>query len=148
MKIKWADPEDFLKIAALDREVWQDYEFIPDGEHVWRIWMEHASVICAEIESRIVGAILAFPCKNGHYCIHKVFVKKAFRGEGIGSKLFEHLLIDIDRQNLCTFLTVDPVNDAAISLYEKWGFNERKLVKGYYRQEEDRYVLLRKPHHS
>ena len=83
--------------------------------------MEHAVVFCAEIDSRIAGAILAIPCVNGDYCIHKVFVKKEFRGKEIGSKLFEVLLKDIDEQNLRTFLTVDPDNKAAISLLRKVG---------------------------
>ena len=151
MQIRQAVPQDFLEIAALDREAWtegKNHEFIPDGEHIWRIWMEHAVVFCAEIDSRIAGAILAIPCVNGDYCIHKVFVKKEFRGKGLGSRLFEVLLKDIDEQNLRTFLTVDPDNKAAISLYEKWGFKERRFVKAFYRQAEDRYVLTRKPKNS
>ena len=145
MKIRRAVPADFSELAALDREVWQNFEFIPDGEHVWRLWTEHAVVSCAEVDSRIVGAILAFPCANGSYCIHKVFIKEEFRGKGLGSQLFELLLKDLDKENLSCFLTVDPANKAAITLYEKWGFTERKFVQGYYRSDEDRYVLSRPP---
>ena len=143
MKIRRAVPEDFFQLAALDREVWEDFEFIPDGEHVWRLWTEHGIVSCAEVDSGIVGAVLAFPCANGSYCVHKVFVEESFRGEGLGSRLFELLLKDLDKQNLASFLTVDPANEAAVALYEKWGFTERKFVKGYYRPEEDRYILSR-----
>ena len=148
MQIRRAAPSDFLAIAALDREAWKESdnsEFIPDGEHIWRLWMEHAIVFCAEVDAQIVGAILAFPCMNGLYCIHKVFVQKNFRGQGIGSQMFEVLLEDIDEQNLSTFLTVAPDNEAAIALYEKWGFTERRFVEGYYRPVENRYVLSRKP---
>ncbi len=147
MQIRRAVPEDFLAIAALDREAWKEGnspEFIPDGEHVWRLWMEHAIVFCVEIETEIGGAILAFPCLDGRYCIHKVFVRRDLRGEGMGSRLFEVLLREIDERNLSTFLTVDPENQAAIALYEKWGFTERRFVKGYYRPQEDRYVLSRR----
>ena len=146
MQIRRAAPQDFLQITALDREAWKEGnspEFIPDGEHVWRLWMEHAIVFCAEMEAHLLGAILAFPCIGGRYCIHKVFVRSDFRGKGIGSRLFEVMLEEIDKHHLPTFLTVDPENDAAISLYEKWGFTERRFAKGYYRPEEDRYVLSR-----
>jgi len=45
--VRWATIDDFAEIAELDREVWganRNSEFIPDGEHVWRIWIDHAYV--------------------------------------------------------------------------------------------------------
>ena len=147
MEIRPATHEDFLAIAALDREAWQENrnsEFIPDGEHVWRIWVEHAVVFCAVDDGQVVGAVLAFPCVDGRYNLHKVFVGHAHRGRGIGSKLFEVLLTHLDRLGVDVFLTADPVNEAAIRLYEGWGFTERQSVPGYYRENEDRLVLTRK----
>ncbi|MDA0710669.1 MAG: GNAT family N-acetyltransferase [bacterium] len=146
MKIRKAETRDFIPIAALDREAWKENrnsQFIPDGEHVWRLWMEHALVYCAENDGQIVGAILAFPSIKGIYCIHKVFVSSACRGTGIGSELFSVLLNEIDKKQAEAFLTVDPDNSAAISLYSKWGFTDQLHVKGYYREEEDRLVLTR-----
>ena len=62
---------DFLPIAELDRRAWKQNRtpgFIPDGEHVWRIWVEHALVFMARAkEHGIVGAIVAFPCISGKY---------------------------------------------------------------------------------
>jgi len=148
MIIRRANSDDFLTIAALDRESWRinrNSEFIPDGEHAWRLWAEYAIVFCAEEKNEVIGAILAFPCLNGKYCVHKVFVKIEARGRGISSSLFDVLLKEIDTLGVESFLTVDPINSAAISLYGKWGFTEKKFVKGFYRQSEDRYVLTRKP---
>jgi [ribosomal protein S18]-alanine N-acetyltransferase len=136
----------FLSIAELDRIAWQqnrNSEFIPDGEHVWRLWVEHALVFAAKSADKIIGAILAFPCMSGVYCVHKVFVDQSQRGKGIGSSLFEILLKEIDTLKVDCFLTVDPLNEAAIRLYAKWGFTEKVFVKGYYRANEDRYVLTR-----
>jgi phosphinothricin acetyltransferase len=56
---------DFLYIAKLDREAWKQNrnpEFIPDGEHVWRVWVEHALVFCAKQNEKIIGGAVAFPC--------------------------------------------------------------------------------------
>ena len=148
MQIRRAVARDFLAIAALDREAWKESpnsEFIPDGEHIWRLWMDHAIAFCAEVDAQIKGAVVAFPCANGRYCLHKVFVERQFRGQGMGSELFDVLLEEIDGQNKDVFLTVDPGNEAAIALYEKWGFKDRELIKGYYREVEDRYVLSRAP---
>jgi len=137
---------DFLKISELDRKAWKENnnsKFIPDGEHAWRIWVENALVFIAEKNHKILGAILAFPCMSGEVCIHKVFVEENERGKNIGTKLFEILLNEIDKNKLNCFLTVDPDNKNAIKLYEKWGFTNKIFIKGYYREEEDRYVLSR-----
>jgi len=151
MHYRRATADDFLAIAALDRGAWASNrfaEFIPDGEHVWRIWCEFALVFCAvdgddNGDNAVVGAILAFPTATGAHCVHKVFVEDACRGQGVGSRLFEVLLAEIDTLGADAFLTVDPVNDAALALYTKWGFTEARLVKGFYRDYEDRYVLMR-----
>jgi len=146
MEYRRAAVADFLPIAALDRTAWsrnRNAEFIPDGEHVWRLWVEHGLVFCAVHEDEIVGAIVAFPCLSGSFCVHKAFVVEPLRGQQVGTHLFEVLLAELDRLGAASFLTVDPINDAGIRLYEKWGYTERRFVKGYYRPHEDRYVLTR-----
>ena len=147
LQIDVARGRDFLDVASLDRRAWLDNrnsEFIPDGEHAWRLWVDGAHVFLARERGVIVGVILAFPMLEGALCVHKVMVEKAHRGRGIGSRLFERLLAEVDRRSgAACFLTVDPANDAALRLYEKWGFTERKFVVGYYREHEDRYVLTR-----
>jgi [ribosomal protein S18]-alanine N-acetyltransferase len=148
LRIAPAEAEDFLDIAALDHAAWSDNrhgEFIPDGEHVWRVWCEHALVYVARAGADLAGAVLAFPTRTeGLYCLHKAMVDARFRGRGVGSKLFEALLAEFDRLGVDAFLTVDPVNERAIALYEKWGFAEKQLVRGYYRAQEDRYVMIRR----
>jgi len=149
MEIDRAAPSDFQDIAALDRVAWRDNRhgtYIPDGEHAWRIWCEHALTYVARDAGRVVGAILAFPCLDRRFCVHKAMVAADCRRRGIGSALFEILLVELDRRGAAAFLTVDPANAAGIALYEKWGFTGRTLVHGYYRPQEDRYVMTRPPH--
>lgn len=146
MQIRRARHGDFLAIAQLDRRAWtnnRNNQFIADGEHVWRIWVEHALTFCAIQEGQIVGAIIAFACESGQYCVHKVFVDNRLRGRGVGGQLFKELLVALDKLRVSSFLTVDPVNTAALSLYDKWGYCQKKLIKGYYREQEDRYILTR-----
>lgn len=142
-----ATGRDFLAIAGLDRRAWLDNrnpEFIPDGEHAWRLWVDGAHVFVARDGDVVVGAILAFPMLDGALCVHKVMVDKAYRGRGIGARLFEALLARVDHDGGADcFLTVDPANLSALRLYENWGFTERRFVPGYYRENEDRYVLTR-----
>ncbi len=147
IRIQKARVKDFLSIAQLDRKAWRQNrssKFIPDGEHAWRLWVEHALVYSAKEERKIMGAILAFPCLSGDFCIHKVFVEPTVRKMKIGTRLFKKLLQDLDRRGVHSFLTVDPLNENALALYTKWGFTERTFVKGFYRENEDRLVLKRK----
>ena len=147
MKYARAEIKDTLPIAALDRVAWlgnRNSDFIPDGEHAWRLWVEHALMFCAfDKRGALTGAILAFPSVTDMYCLHKVFVDPAARGKGVGSQLFSLLLADIDQHQAPCFLTVDPENNAAMRLYEKWGFTDKAFVAGYYRSHEDRYVMTR-----
>jgi [ribosomal protein S18]-alanine N-acetyltransferase len=146
LRVRQAKPRDFLAIAALDRLAWRNNRgaaFIPDGEHVWRVWCEQALVFVACRDASVVGAILAFPTTHGAFWLHKVMVAEHQRGHGIGSRLFRVLLRRIDRTHAAVRLTVDPVNTVALALYAKWGFSRRTVVRGYYRPEEDRYVLTR-----
>ena len=141
-----AEPSDFIPIAALDREAWKltpNSEFIPDGEHAWRLWVEHGLVYTAQEDDQIIGVILAFPCLSGIWCVHKVFVDIDKRGGGIGTRLLELLLAETDQRGVDCFLTVAPSNERAVKLYEKWGFTERQFVAGYYQPHEDRFVLTR-----
>ena len=154
MLCRRAQPRDFLAVADLDRRAWalnRHSEFIPDGEHVWRLWCEHALTFVAlddddggAADGALLGAIVAFPCADGRYCVHKAFVEQDRRGGGVGTALFASLLAELDAQGADAFLTVDPVNEAGIRLYERWGFTERQFVPGYYRPAEDRFVLTRR----
>lgn len=146
--IEKARDRDFLSVAALDRVAWRASEngtYIPDGEHAWRIWCEHAlTYIGKTAHGEVVAALVAFPCLNQSYCLHKIMVASSQQGCGIGSRLFDALLADLDRLNADCFLTVAPTNTKALKLYRARGFTEETLVKGYYRAEEDRLVLTRR----
>jgi phosphinothricin acetyltransferase len=148
IRIQKAKERDFLEIAHLDRIAWKqsrNSRFIPDGEHAWRLWVELALVYCAQKDGRIVGAILAFPGLSGEFCIHKAFVDPSCRKIKIGTRLFKRLLQDLDQRGVHSFLTVDPLNENALGLYTKWGFEKCDFKKGYYRKSEDRLVLKRRP---
>jgi GNAT superfamily N-acetyltransferase len=148
MIIQRALPADFISIAELDRKAWlttTDGEFIPDGEHVWRIWCEHAlTFVGRDPEGTVAAAVVAFPCIDNSYCLHKAMVAETLRGQGIGSKLFAALLGELDQRKADCFLTVAPSNTNAVKLYRNWGFTEETFVPGYYRKTEDRLVLTRR----
>lgn len=149
IKIRAAVPADFLEVAALDRVAWQDSpggEWIPDGEHVWRIWCEHALVMVGDDGAQICAVGLAFPCcQPGVYCLHKIMVGAESRGLGLGTRLLAELCAVFDERKITAFLTVFPDNAPARRLYERFGFGQSRFCADFYRTGEDRLVLTRLP---
>ncbi len=142
-------PGEFLQVAALDRIAWpqQADTFIPDGEHIWRVWCDHATLLAAKQHGsqsfpetgHITGALVMFPTRAGELMLHKIMVHPACRGAGMGSALMHRALEIADAPVL---LTVDPANDSAVALYRKFGFTVRKRIDGYYRPHEDRLIMV------
>ena len=155
--IEPAVSQDFLQVSALDRIAWlhTGEQFIPDGEHVWRVWCEYANVLVARPPRKhrpprnqdtspppesgdIAGALVMFPTNDGESFLHKIMVNPDIRGQGIGTALMHAAL----KMAKCpVLLTVDPGNDAAVQLYRNFGFEVRTHVDGYYREHEHRYLM-------
>lgn len=138
--------DEFRAVAELDRLAWRDYpqgRFIPDGEHVWRHWTEDALVFGAFRGEELLGAVLAFPGRSGRYCLHKAFVHPDARGQGLGTRLLEALLVEVDRLGVSVYLTVNPGNAPARELYTRRGFREREMIPAYYGPGQDRLIMER-----
>jgi len=151
-EITAARPDEFLSVAALDRLAWpvQPDTYIPDGEHIWRVWCDQATLLVARLPdgqslpetSRIAGALVMFPTQDGELFLHKMMVHPDCRGQGVGSALMRVALAGAAAPVL---LTVDPGNTAAVQLYERQGFRVRERINGYYRPHEDRYIMVFTP---
>ena len=148
--IESATDGDYLHVAALDRISWPTAPdlFIPDGEHIWRIWCDMATLLVARrpkgaeplAESAdIAGALVMFPTNTDELCLHKIMVHSDCRGAGIGSELMR---TGLEQATAPVLLTVDPSNHAAVALYEHFGFNVRTRIDGYYRPHEDRLIMV------
>jgi ribosomal protein S18 acetylase RimI-like enzyme len=147
--LETADSKDFLAIAALDRIAWKHTgePFIADGEHVWRVWCEYATVVVARSpeplphSDHVAGALVMFPTRDGRQFLHKIMVHPACRGGGLGTELMRAALAQAQATSV-VLLTVDPANEAAVKLYQNFGFVVHEHVRGYYRPHEDRLVML------
>lgn len=148
--IEPAQANDYLQIAALDRFAWPVIPdvFIPDGEHIWRVWSDTATLLVARVtdgspplcvSNDIAGALIQFPTNKGELFLHKVMVHPDCRGQGIGTQLMQAALA---LANSPVVLTVDPKNKPAVHLYEQLGFKVREHIRGFYRPHEDRYLMM------
>lgn len=64
-----------------------------------------------------------------------------YRGQGIGKRLMQHVL----NEDEVFFLEVRVSNLTAKSIYEKYGFKDIHIRKGYYADGEDAYIMRRLP---
>ena len=146
LRIRGLKPEEFLLAAELDRIAWgpaPGSRFVADGEHVWRHWAEDALALGAFQGEDLRGVALAFPGFSGRVCLHKMFIHPDLRGRGVGTRLLEEMLAELDRRETVVYLTVDPENVAARKLYAGFGFADREFVPAYYGPGQDRYVMER-----
>jgi len=98
--------------------------------------------IMCRIERGISSFKRAFPVKKGH--IVSVAVMHEYRHRGIGTDL-----IKLGMEGMVSygamefFLEVRKSNVAAVTVYEKLGFEVGRVLKGYYRDGEDAYLMVR-----
>lgn len=81
----------------------------------------------------------------GEGYIDNIAVFPQMQGKGIGSELVNALL-NYGEQNGLIFITLEvrPSNEAALSLYRKYGFQQEGVRRGYYRHPtEDAWILTR-----
>ncbi len=148
--IEPARPEEFLHVAALDRIAWPETPdtFIPDGEHIWRVWCSYGTLLVARSEEsadelvetgRVAGAVVMFPTTTEEWFLHKIMVHPDCRGQGIGTALMQDAL---RRASAPVLLTVDPANEPAVQLYRNFGFEIRERIEGFYRPHEHRCLMV------
>jgi ribosomal-protein-alanine N-acetyltransferase len=83
------------------------------------------------------------PVKKGH--IVSVAVLQALRNKGVGTALIEagmKGMIDYGASEF--FLEVRKTNEEAIGVYEKLGYSVRRVLRAYYRDGEDAYLMIKK----
>jgi ribosomal-protein-alanine N-acetyltransferase len=80
--------------------------------------------------------------RKGH--VVSIAVVPEHRNKGIGSSLLEKALEGFKEYQVSeTFLEVRESNKVAIDLYQKFGFNTSRRIKGYYRDGETAFVMTR-----
>lgn len=134
-------PEDVGAVYKIERECFSQ----PWSEQGFRdtIGKEYAVFLVAKKQRQILGY-------GGMYCaadegeITNIAVDIGSRRARIGSLLLEALLKQAEKRNLLHIvLEVRKSNQAAISLYERYGFKIEGIRKGFYEKpKEDAYIML------
>jgi len=110
--------------------------------------------LVAVIESKVIGYIMCriergissfrrpYPVKRGH--IVSVAVLRDFRRHGIGTHLIQMGMEAMEEYGASEFfLEVRKSNTPAVSTYEKMGYEVSRVLRGYYRDGEDAYLMAK-----
>ncbi len=140
IKIRNADTTDKDVLLELDTllggAVW-------DGEHWQNILNSRFyKVFVAEVNGEIAGFMVVYV---GITEVHlmKIFVRRVFRGKGIGHKFMDKLMAVVkDTGKHMVFLEVDVANIEAIYLYKQYGFKILKVMPNFYGSGQDAYLMM------
>lgn len=97
-----------------------------------------------EKDGKVIGFYI-ISCISDLVEIFTIAIDKDYRGQGIGSELLEHL-IQVAKDNGAKeiWLEASTRNEAAVNLYQKYGFNIQSTRKNYYQKTgEDAYNMIR-----
>ncbi|MBM7602445.1 RimJ/RimL family protein N-acetyltransferase [Metabacillus crassostreae] len=160
MKIREINIDDAEKFALLTNEIeassqymlWEVGERSVETDHqaekieaIQR--SENSTIFVAEQFDKLIGFLLAVgggAQRNKHSVYIVVGISINFRGQGVGKRLFEQMEKWAKERGICRLeLTVVTLNEAALSLYKRQGFEiegtkrnslfiEGKYVDEYY----------------
>lgn len=152
---------DFAAVAALAEGIWKEHytpligaaqveymlEKFQSARAVAVQVAEGYSYVLLEADRAAAGYCAVRPEADGGLFLSKLYIRKDFRGKGLGRRLFEHAAARFgDPAGLSVHLTVNKGNAASIAAYERMGFRvERELradIGGGYVMDD--YVMARR----
>lgn len=140
MRIKKASLSDGVKLYKLENTLF-DQKNYPLSRSSFRYHILNNLLLVFEIEDKIAGYILML-VKRKDAKLYSIGVDKCYRGKKIAYKLLKKALIELKASGFKrVLLEVRIDNEAAISLYEKAGFNTIKKLNSFYLDGCDAYLM-------
>lgn len=139
--IRKAAEEDIPRIAEIEKasipQPWSETAFAD------ALPQENAVTLVAEVSGEIAGFITGvFLFDNAD--IYSIATDEKFRKKGVGATLLTTFFDTLPTEVETVGLEVRESNSAAISLYEKHGFERVGLRKNFYEQPRENAVLYTK----
>lgn len=101
-------------------------------------------VIIHKVEKKIIGYIIFWHIKEGVQ-ISNIAIHPDFRRMGIGETVLRQVMDQVRRKGeKFVTLEVRPSNRAALSLYQKLGFEILAIMKDYYSYPQEHALVMRK----
>ena len=137
--ITHATQENLKALVRLENELFSKDDFpLSRGSFSYHIKKNDLFVFIHEGE--VAGYILWLKRKR-YYRLFSLGVSFQCRGRGVSQELLSYSFTLLKAQSYT--LEVKTTNLSAISLYEKFGFAKQKILKGYYPNNRDGYLMRR-----
>ena len=141
MKIRKMTVEDVPAVAALERACFS--EPWTENGYLCTLANENAVYLVAETKDGQLAGICGLLDILGEGDISNVAVAETFRRRGIAERMLTELLKQGEARGITAFtLEVRASNEAAIGLYEKFGFVTKGRRKNFYRMPEEDALIL------
>ena len=120
--------------------------FGPGGLNRWGFppFIYHGLVYVIQVDRETVGVIEFMRDFNevDEAYLYGLAISEEYQGQGLGNKLLDYSLKELKKQKINKVeLTVDPDNERAIKLYQKFGFEKIAYRKAEYGSGEDRTIM-------
>lgn len=142
MRIRPIEANDIYQIIHIEHESFQN----PYPPHVVNFLYEKYgdTFLVAEQSGTILGYIAGITSwREGH--IISLAVLSSWRRKGIATQLVQELCTILQNHGKKRVkLEVRVSNTAAITLYERMGFEKQKIVKNYYENGEDAVTMKKR----
>jgi ribosomal-protein-alanine N-acetyltransferase len=150
--IRQFNTDDIRDVVQINKECLP--ENYPDQFFLGLHYHAPKAFLIAKVNAKTVGYIMCriergissfgrLPTKKGH--IVSVAVLQEERHKGIGTAIIKagmKAMEDYGAEEF--FLEVRKSNEAAVSVYESLGYEARRVLRGYYRDGEDAYLMVAK----
>lgn len=136
--VEKSDVEGAMIVENLTREIFPKF-IVWTWESVLSYINRGSKVFVGYEGDKPVGFIFLRKFYMDFWELTLIGVLNEYRGKGIGKSLLKEALKDIKGE---IHLHVQTHNITAISLYEKFGFHKERLIKGFYSDGSDAYLMI------
>lgn len=141
MKIRKANKKDISRIYEIEKESFSHPWSI--NSLIFQVCEDALSDVYVILEDDFILGYLGIMNIFDEIHITNIAIDKEYRKKNYSTKLMQYLIEDADKNNKKVTLEVDTENEAALKLYDKFGFEIVGKRKDYYGKEKDAYIMWR-----
>jgi ribosomal-protein-alanine N-acetyltransferase len=136
--------QDIKPLLGIENEVFDKSSFALSKNNFY-YHIKKSRLFVAKQDEVILGYVLLLLRKNSKKVrIYSIAVSKKNQGKGVATFLLENAFLNAkknDKQYIT--LEVNEKNEKAINLYKKFGFMHKKILKSYYADGSNAYLMVK-----